>query len=405
MRKWMTLFFASALMLMLLASAHGEMISVTELREQVETRGRWTADYTDRYDRKIHVDIEPIMGQYDAVPIILAENPRQFTEENIKNSIHGEQMKNAVTEESEQEGVQCWEYEDDQTGELTHVEAVYTVGVEAVEISVDNTRRKQSDSDIVEESIEDYYCSNEVDWDKRYLGENQITVQEAFDRIFPQIESYFPDYHLDFELIWLDTVVNSRPYYRCIVRQKINDIPVLLGAVDPTLRIQQDLDFERPESWNVEQSFRWGAFFLPWLRLEAYTDGGYFFMASPLKKKSVLIDDVPLCSMDKVIESIETKIQEGYIRNVYALRFGYCCYLNENEEITLYPVWNVECTYIYNPEEGKKYERNMTGVSYVNELNYHTMIVNAQTGKFMNPVEQKEKLLDCPKIITWEDVQ
>ena len=153
MRKWMTLFFASALMLMILASARGEMISVTELREQVETRGRWTADYTDRYDRKIHVDIEPIMGQYDAVPIILAENPRQFTEENIKNSIHGEQMKRVVTEESEQEGVQCWEYEDDQTGELTHVEAVYTVGVEDVEISVDNTRRKQSDSDIVEESI------------------------------------------------------------------------------------------------------------------------------------------------------------------------------------------------------------------------------------------------------------
>ncbi len=30
-------------------------------------------------------------------------------------------------------------------------------------------------------------------------------------------------------------------------------------------------------------------------------------MASPLKKKSVLIDDVPLCSMDKVIENIETK--------------------------------------------------------------------------------------------------
>ena len=149
MRKWMMLFFASALVLML-ASARGEMISVTELREQVGTMGRWTADYTDQYDRKIHVDIEPIMGQYDAVPIILAENPRQFTEENIKNSIHGEQMKRVVTEESEQEGVQCWEYEDDQTGELTHVEAVYTVGVEAVEISVDNTRRKQSDSDIVE---------------------------------------------------------------------------------------------------------------------------------------------------------------------------------------------------------------------------------------------------------------
>ncbi len=39
MRKWMMLFFASALVLML-ASARGEMISVTELREQVGTMGR-----------------------------------------------------------------------------------------------------------------------------------------------------------------------------------------------------------------------------------------------------------------------------------------------------------------------------------------------------------------------------
>ena len=73
MRKWMTLFFASALMLMILASARGEMISVTELREQVGTMGRWTADYTDQYGRVVHVDIEPIMGQYGAMPIILAK--------------------------------------------------------------------------------------------------------------------------------------------------------------------------------------------------------------------------------------------------------------------------------------------------------------------------------------------
>ena len=73
MRKWMTLFFAVALMLMILASARGEMVSVTELREQVGTMGRWTADYTDQYGRVVHVDIEPIMGQYGAMPIILAK--------------------------------------------------------------------------------------------------------------------------------------------------------------------------------------------------------------------------------------------------------------------------------------------------------------------------------------------
>ena len=69
------LFAAIAVMMLVptMASAGGEMISVTELREQVETRGRWTADYTDQYGRVVHVDIKPIMDQYGAVPIILAK--------------------------------------------------------------------------------------------------------------------------------------------------------------------------------------------------------------------------------------------------------------------------------------------------------------------------------------------
>ncbi len=76
------LFAAIAAMMLVptMASAGGEMISVTELREQVETRGRWTADYTDRYDRVVHVDIEPIMDQYDAVPIIIAEKVNAIDE-------------------------------------------------------------------------------------------------------------------------------------------------------------------------------------------------------------------------------------------------------------------------------------------------------------------------------------
>lgn len=63
-----------------MASAGGGMISVTELREQVETRGRWTADYTDQYGRVVHVDIKPIMDQYGAVPIILAKKVNAIDE-------------------------------------------------------------------------------------------------------------------------------------------------------------------------------------------------------------------------------------------------------------------------------------------------------------------------------------
>lgn len=73
------LFAAMAVMMLVptLASAGGEMVSVTELREQVETRGRWTADYTDQYGRVVHVDIKPIMDQYGAVPINSCEKGKR----------------------------------------------------------------------------------------------------------------------------------------------------------------------------------------------------------------------------------------------------------------------------------------------------------------------------------------
>ena len=38
-------------------------------------------------------------------------------------------------------------------------------------------------------------------------------------------------------------------------------------------------------------------------------------------------------------------------------------------------------------------------------MHYSTMIVNAQTGEFMNPVKLKDRLLDAPKVTSWKDVR
>ena len=99
------------------------------------------------------------------------------------------------------------------------------------------------------------------------------------------------------------------------------------------------------------------------------------------------------------------KIRDGHIRNVYTLRFGYCCYPAQNEEIILYPVWEIECDYVFDPKQEMRIYPEDDGIPITSGRYYSTMIVNAQTGEFMNPIELKEKLLDCPKIIRWEDVQ
>ena len=52
-----------------LALANSDMVSVSELRQQVETMGRWTASY-EAYKRKIEVDIPIDIPEVDAVPIV-----------------------------------------------------------------------------------------------------------------------------------------------------------------------------------------------------------------------------------------------------------------------------------------------------------------------------------------------
>ena len=47
-------------------------------------------------------------------------------------------------------------------------------------------------------------------------------------------------------------------------------------------------------------------------------------------------DDVPLADINRVFEAIQNKIEEGNIRNIYAIRFGYCCYIGENDEDVLF---------------------------------------------------------------------
>lgn len=121
----------------------------------------------------------------------------------------------------------------------------------------------------------------------------------------------------------------------------------------------------------------------------------------PIQKTEQLEENVPLCSFDKVQNTVEKLIQNGYIRRVYALRFGYCCYRDVERGNVLYPVWQIECDYAFDPSKQLSPDESYP---VMERMHYSTMIVNAQTGEFMNPVNLKDRLLDAPKVTSWKDV-
>ena len=139
--------------------------------------------------------------------------------------------------------------------------------------------------------------------------------------------------------------------------------------------------------------------------LESDMNGDFNFLFWPIQEIQKIVDDVPLCNTNDVINCIEEKILDGYIRNVYSLRFGYCCYPTQNEKIILYPVWEIECDYLFNPKEEMNVYQENDGLPITSGQYYSTMIINAQTGEFMDPIKLKENLLTCPNIITWEDAK
>lgn len=69
-------------------------------------------------------------------------------------------------------------------------------------------------------------------------------------------------------------------------------------------------------------------------------------------------------------------------------------------------MWEVECEYYYSAKtKTESYDERYGEIPVTSELYYRTMIVNAQTGEFVDPAKLMDRVFDCPDTITWEDVQ
>ena len=381
-------------------SVRAECISINEL--QTEANIEWKKDYVDRYGRTVSVDVTPIIPQVDKVPIQIMEN-QILPVENVLN-IYPQSMVQEEIDKVDEEVI-ILHYQNQERNERG---AVYICqeGGKLVLFEYDDLNTKIKKTTTKLESFSGIqYCSNEVDRLYPYLDGYDFTVQDSIDYANQKLGKFFPDYDLDLDITWVTIVPNTRPCYYCKLRQKIDGIPILMGAGDITYGTdEKEMEFKFPKSWKTKGVEYWGYYISPIWGFIAYVDGGYQIQFRPLKKVASVVDDVPLCTFDEVISSVEKQIEKGNIRNVYEIRFGYCCYLDENEQIVLYPVWQVECDYFFNPKEEQKHYAEMENVRVTQGHDYHTMIVNAQTGEFMNPADLKDNLLKCPDIITWDDI-
>ena len=402
-----------------LALASGDMVSISELRQQVEAMGRWTASY-EAYKREIEVDIPIDMPEVDAVPIVqvsgyyAVDQEGRLTRDGTKLNKIGYDGFDIY----EEDGLMTYLSTTDVTGEINVSPFDKNKGVILLAYynSPSNlrTHKVKYDSKV--------YYPYEVDADEIYAEDNPQSAAAAKAYLERVLGYFYPESDNSIALRYLE--VRSRGHevkglddhnlgeyakdylmgtYALSFCQKIRGIPVYHDVGD-----RLDLTGSAPHELIKDA----------WKRIEpimGISDNRYEFMGDDsfemlvrwVKETGIIKEDVPLAPLSSIISSIEDEIQKGHIRNVYALRLGYGCYItNESPETyVLYPTWICDCDYIGDPKEKINVSAYNIEKDFNKKYSFKTLVINAQTGEMDDPYLSKKEQIFCPTIITWEDAQ
>ena len=377
-----------------------ESINIEEIKKSGQMQ--ITREYRDKYGRAVRMNIIPIIPNVMNVPIISIEN-FNIAEECIIDVID-----NGSTTVIDDGSSICYTETNGENVRKIWIPSKKNLSYESesyndISIQIKNNKEERKKTSEVKDVKSVYKMPNEIDYDYKYLDASNLTISSLLENAENELNCILKDMNLELELYRFGIVFDNPEYYNLQIRQKLCGIPILGSISDSTMDLNIDNSgFTIPNEWKKRKHL-WGEFDFPNWELKA-SDGKLFIACKPLKKGTVMVEDVPLCSVDNVIKEIEKYIYSGNIRNVYALRFGYCCFQNENENIVLFPVWQIECDYLYIPKKEILEYEYVVDQPVFSRKYYRTMYINAQTGNFLDPSILKENLFNCPKVITWNDV-
>ena len=377
-----------------------ESINIEEIKKSGQMQ--ITREYREKYGRAVRMNIIPIIPNVMNVPIISIEN-FNIAEECIIDVID-----NGSTTVIDDGSSICYTETNGENVRKIWIPSKKNLSYESesyndISIQIKNNKEERKKTSEVKDVKSVYKMPNEIDYDYKYLDASNLTISSLLENAENEVNSILKDMNLELELYRFGIVFDNPEYYNLQIRQKLCGIPILGSISDSTMDLNIDNSgFTIPNEWKKRKHL-WGEFDFPNWELKA-SDGKLFIACKPLKKGTVMVEDVPLCSVDNVIKEIEKYIYSGNIRNVYALRFGYCCFQNENENIVLFPVWQIECDYLYIPKKEILEYEYVVDQPVFSRKYYRTMYINAQTGNFLDPSILKENLFNCPKVITWNDV-
>ena len=414
MRK-ITFLFCVLMIVPTLALASGDMVSVSELRQQVEMMGRWTQTY-DTPNGEVSVDIPIIAPEVENMPIL------QVSAVMGKDVAEEKGLHKSVDQENAGAGIFYDDFDilSKLNANVDDAAMIFCANPEEIDLAFlqvshkgPNSMRRGS-----WDYSSDYYYPNEMNPETLFAEENEQPMSTANDALAVLLQNYYGKENADYDVDYVEVRGKARKRvgrtkndlgaykkdypkgtYYISFRQKLEGIPIYLEIGQKMLTTNQT---------HITQEVALKCSRISWINingLEYMDEGSFMLNATWMREEKQIWEDVPLATLDEVMWALEKRIEEGYIRDIDALRLGYVCYLDDTspDTYTLYPAWVCDCIYANSPRE--QIEENDVTDAFRENFRYEQILVDAQTCDIQEGWIDRDEGLYHAEPMTWGKIQ
>ena len=414
MKRFATM-MGALLLMPTLALASGDMVSVSELRQQVEMMGRWTKTY-EAPNGEVGVDIPVIVPEVDNMPIL------QVSAVMGKDVAEEKGLHKSVDQENAGAGIFYDDFDilSKLNANVDGAAMIFCANPKEIDlaflqVNLDEPLAKRLGN---WDYSSDYYYPNEMNPETLFAEENDQPLSAAEDVLAVLLQDYYGSENADYGVDYVEVRGRARKRvgrtkndlgaykkdypkgtYYISFRQKLEGIPIYLGighkmlTTDQT-HITQEVALKCQRISGIETN-----------TLEYMDETSFILDTTWMREEKRIQEDVPLATLDEVMRALEKKIEEGYIRDIYALRLGYVCYPDDTSPdiYALYPAW--VCDYIYANSPHEQIMENIVTDAFRENFRYEQIVVDAQTCDIQAGWIDRDEGLYHAEPMTWGKMQ
>ena len=405
-----------ALLLMpTLALASGDMVSISELRQQVEAMGRWTQTY-DTPNGEVSVDIPIIAPEVENMPIL------QVSAVMGKDVAEEKGLHKSVDQENAGAGIFYDDFDilSKLNANVDDAAMIFCANPEEIDLAFLQVSHNDPNSMRMGswDYSSDYYYPNEMNPETLFAEENDQLLSAADDVLAVLLQNYYGRENADYGVDYVEIRGKARKRvgrtkndlgaykkdypkgtYYISFRQKLEGIPIYLEIGHKMLTtnqtyVTQEVALKCQRIRGIETN-----------TLEYMDETSFILDTTWMREEKRIQEDVPLATLEDVMRALEKRIEEGYIRDIDALRLGYVCYLDDTSPdiYALYPAWICDCIYANSPRE--QIMKNIVTDAFRENYRYEQILVDAQTCDIQAGWIDRDEGLYHAEPMTWGKIQ